>query len=91
MIVKRAILFLLDGYKRWISPMLPAACRFEPTCSVYAREAVEYHGVLKGSRLTIWRLLRCQPFSRGGFDPVPTGYEHKCRDACDPGVTELDG
>jgi len=91
MIVKRTILFAIDTYKRWISPLLPAACRFEPTCSVYAREAVEYHGVLRGIRLTVWRLLRCQPFSRGGFDPVPTGHEESCRAAHNPGVTKLDG
>lgn len=91
MSLKRVILFLLDGYKRWISPLLPAACRFEPTCSVYAREAVEYHGVLRGMRLTVWRLLRCQPFSRGGFDPVPPGHEENCHNACSSGVTKLDG
>ena len=66
-----AVLVLLRGYKRWISPILPAACRFEPTCSLYARDAVELHGVWRGGRMTLWRLLRCQPFSRGGFDPVP--------------------
>ena len=66
-----AVLALLRGYKRWISPILPAACRFEPSCSLYARDAVELHGVWRGGRMTLWRLLRCQPFSRGGFDPVP--------------------
>jgi len=65
------VLAVLRGYKRWISPILPAACRFEPSCSLYARDAVELHGVLRGGRMTLWRLLRCQPFSRGGFDPVP--------------------
>jgi putative membrane protein insertion efficiency factor len=68
----RAILIgLLAGYKRWISPWLPPACRFHPTCSEYAREAVAVHGVWRGLGLALWRLLRCQPFSRGGFDPVP--------------------
>ena len=58
-------------YKRWLSPLLPPACRFHPTCSVYALQALEKHGALKGLRLTLWRLLRCQPFHPGGFDPVP--------------------
>jgi putative membrane protein insertion efficiency factor len=69
--MKGIILFLLRGYKRFISPMLPASCRFEPTCSVYMYEAVEKKGVLKGLYLGIKRLLRCHPFCRGGFDPVP--------------------
>ena len=67
---------LLSGvfraYKRLLSPILPRACRFHPTCSEYAAEAVEVHGVLKGSALAAGRLLRCNPWSAGGFDPVPT-------------------
>jgi len=58
-------------YKRFLSPLLPPACRFHPTCSVYALEALHKHGALRGLRLTLWRLLRCQPFHSGGFDPVP--------------------
>ena len=58
-------------YKRLLSPLLPPACRFHPTCSVYALEALQKHGALHGLRLTLWRLLRCQPFHPGGFDPVP--------------------
>ena len=58
-------------YKRWLSPLLPPACRFHPTCSVYALEALRKHGALRGVRLILWRLLRCQPFHPGGFDPVP--------------------
>ncbi len=71
---------LLEAYKRWISPLLPVACRFQPTCSEYARDAVEIHGVGRGAALALWRLLRCQPFSRGGFDPVPERAE-PCRQA----------
>ncbi len=71
MTARGAIIGLLRMYKRWISPMLPPACRFEPTCSVYAIEAVELHGALRGSWLALRRLLRCHPFRRGGFDPVP--------------------
>ncbi len=61
----------LRFYKKSISPLLPPACRFEPTCSVYAVEAVETYGVLRGGWLAVCRLFRCHPFTRGGFDPVP--------------------
>jgi len=67
----RLAISLLDFYKRFLSPLLPRACRFEPTCSVYAREAVEKHGVARGGTLAVKRLLRCHPFHRGGLDPVP--------------------
>ena len=60
------------AYKRLLSPILPQACRFHPTCSEYAAQAVEVHGVLKGSALAAGRLVRCNPWSVGGFDPVPT-------------------
>ncbi|HMB19671.1 MAG TPA: membrane protein insertion efficiency factor YidD [Spirochaetota bacterium] len=68
-----AILFimLLRMYKLIISPWLPNACRFYPTCSVYAVNAVTKHGVLKGSFLAVKRVLRCNPFFEGGYDPVP--------------------
>jgi len=69
--MKQAIQFVLRGYKRVISPMLPHACRFVPTCSEYAMEAVELHGALRGSWLAAARLARCHPFARAGFDPVP--------------------
>jgi putative membrane protein insertion efficiency factor len=61
---------LLKFYKAVISPWLPPSCRFTPTCSEYAREAIERHGALRGSGMAIWRLLRCQPFCAGGYDPV---------------------
>jgi hypothetical protein len=63
---------LFRVYKRVVSPFLPPACRFHPTCSEYAAQAVESHGALKGSALAVGRLLRCNPWSGGGFDPVPT-------------------
>lgn len=69
--MKSAIQFALRGYKRWMSPMLPNACRFVPTCSEYAMEAVARHGVWRGTRLAVWRVLRCHPFARPGHDPVP--------------------
>ena len=58
-------------YRRFITPWTPASCRFSPTCSAYAIEAVRSHGVLRGAWLTTWRLLRCHPFCDGGHDPVP--------------------
>jgi uncharacterized protein len=67
----RAAAGLLGLYKRFVSPLLPRACRFEPTCSVYAREAIEKHGLARGGALAVKRLVKCQPFHRGGFDPVP--------------------
>jgi putative membrane protein insertion efficiency factor len=69
--VRSFLLLLLRGYKRFISPLLPPACRFEPTCSVYAMGAISKHGALKGSWLAFRRLMRCHPFHPGGFDPVP--------------------
>ena len=65
------LIFLLRGYKLLISPLLPPACRFYPTCSVYAIEAIQSHGSLRGCWLTARRLLKCQPFHPGGVDLVP--------------------
>jgi putative membrane protein insertion efficiency factor len=70
-VIRACMLALVRFYRRFFSPLLPAACRFEPTCSQYALDAIEMYGALKGGWLTLRRLLRCQPFSRGGFDPVP--------------------
>jgi len=69
--MKAAIQFALRAYKRWISPVLPHACRFVPTCSEYALEAVERHGALRGSWLAVRRIFRCHPLARAGYDPVP--------------------
>lgn len=62
---------LVRGYQLAISPLLPASCRYYPTCSAYALEALERYGALKGMRLAIGRILRCHPFRPGGYDPVP--------------------
>jgi len=58
-------------YRRFLSPLKPPMCRFHPTCSAYAIEALETHGLLRGMGYACWRILRCQPFCRGGHDPVP--------------------
>ena len=60
----------LRFYKRWISPMLPSACRYSPTCSEYMMQAVERYGVMRGVGMGMRRLLRCHPFHAGGYDPV---------------------
>jgi putative membrane protein insertion efficiency factor len=65
------LLVLLRGYKRFVSPLLPPACRFEPTCSVYAMEAVSRYGAVRGSWMAVRRLARCHPLNPGGWDPVP--------------------
>ena len=67
----RALTGILGAYKRFLSPLLPPACRFTPTCSEYAREAVARHGVWRGLALGARRLARCHPFHGGGPDPVP--------------------
>ncbi len=68
--MQKAVIGSLRLYKRWISPLLPSACRFQPTCSAYMSEAVARYGVSRGVGMGIKRLLRCQPFCSGGFDPV---------------------
>ena len=69
--MNRAVLGTIRFYKRRVSPLLPPSCRFHPTCSEYAYEAVEKYGILRGGRLAIWRILRCNPFGGSGWDPVP--------------------
>jgi putative membrane protein insertion efficiency factor len=72
--VKRLALTLVSAYQRWISPAMPRRCRYEPTCSAYAAESVRRFGAVRGLLLAAWRLLRCNPFSHGGFDPVPSRF-----------------
>jgi putative membrane protein insertion efficiency factor len=69
--MKRLALALIRLYKRFISPLLPPSCRFEPTCSVYTYQAIEKYGVIKGGILGIKRISRCHPLNPGGYDPVP--------------------
>jgi putative membrane protein insertion efficiency factor len=78
--MKGALLAALRLYKRHISPQLPPACRYTPTCSEYAMEAIERHGALRGALLAAKRVLSCNPLSRGGYDPVPgTGTREALR------------
>lgn len=72
--MKWALQFVLRLYKRVISPALPHSCRFVPTCSEYAMEAIERHGALRGSWLAVCRVLRCRPFARAGYDPPPQKF-----------------
>ena len=67
----RALVFVVKGYRLLLSPWLGSACRFEPTCSVYSIEALQTHGAVHGSYLTLRRLSRCHPWCGGGHDPVP--------------------
>jgi len=69
--VRQVLIGALRFYKKFISPLLPPRCRFAPTCSVYAMEAIEIHGALRGSYYAVRRLLKCHPFHPGGYDPVP--------------------
>ena len=69
--MQRALILVIRGYQLWISPLLPSACRYYPTCSVYAVEAIEKYGAVSGSWLALRRITRCHPFRSGGYDPVP--------------------
>lgn len=69
--LREGLLALLRGYQRWVSPALPPSCRYTPTCSQYAMEALAQRGLLAGAALAAWRVLRCHPFVQGGYDPVP--------------------
>ncbi|MBQ7656750.1 MAG: membrane protein insertion efficiency factor YidD [Clostridia bacterium] len=69
--MKRALLSMICFYRRRVSPGLPYACRFTPTCSEYAEEAIRRFGAVRGGQLAARRLLRCHPFAKGGYDPVP--------------------
>lgn len=71
-LIKKAMIFLIRTYQLMLSPRFShGSCRFTPTCSQYAIEAIEIHGIFKGSLMAIWRILRCNPFNKGGWDPVP--------------------
>ena len=69
--IRHVLIFGVRAYQVGLSPLLPSSCRYYPSCSAYAIEALERHGAMRGSWLTVRRLLRCHPFRPGGFDPVP--------------------
>ncbi len=73
--MKKVAIFLIRVYQKGISPLVPPCCRFTPTCSAYAVQALERFGFIKGSYLTIRRLFRCNPFHEGGYDPVPQTWD----------------
>ena len=72
--MKRLLIGAIRLYRKTLSPFIGQQCRFEPTCSHYGEEAIEKHGALRGSILTVWRILRCGPWSKGGYDPVPETF-----------------
>ena len=69
--MSKVLIYLIKLYQRYISPLKRTKCPYIPTCSNYGLEAIQKYGALKGSFLAIWRILRCNPFSKGGYDPVP--------------------
>ena len=75
--MKRLLIALVKFYRRYISPLKPPCCRFIPTCSEYALEAYRVHGFFVGTALSLWRVLRCNPFGKGGYDPVPPKRQRK--------------
>ncbi|QDP40301.1 membrane protein insertion efficiency factor YidD [Radiobacillus deserti] len=77
--MKKIFILLVKSYQRFISPLTPPSCRFQPTCSHYAIEALQTHGAVKGSFLSIKRILKCHPFHPGGFDPVPPKYKKEAK------------
>lgn len=72
--MKKIFIGLIRGYQRFISPLFPPSCRYYPTCSNYSVQAIQKHGAIKGSIMGISRILRCHPFVKGGYDPVPEQF-----------------
>lgn len=73
--MKQFLLWLIGVYRKWVSPLKRPCCRFYPSCSQYAAEAVKRHGAGRGSILAVWRILRCNPWNRGGIDYVPEDWK----------------
>ena len=69
--MKKLFLFIIKFYRKYISPMKSTKCPYIPSCSEYGMESIEKYGALKGGALALWRIIRCNPFSKGGYDPVP--------------------
>ncbi len=68
-VLNRGVIWLIRMYRRYVSPMKPPTCRYVPTCSEYSIQALQKYGLIKGGARSIWRILRCNPFSKGGYDP----------------------
>lgn len=68
--MRRILISLIKLYQKFISPLFPPSCRFYPTCSEYAVQALSKYGIIKGSAKSVWRIMRCNPFNKGGYDPV---------------------
>jgi putative membrane protein insertion efficiency factor len=83
-LIREAALLPIRLYQRVISPALPQRCKYEPSCSAYATQAIREYGILRGLVLGSWRLLRCNPWSHGGFDPVEAQQLFRARPASDP-------
>ena len=83
--IRAALIALIRAYQYAISPLLGQRCKYYPSCSSYAVEALREHGVVRGLGLATWRLLRCNPFSNGGYDPVPPRHQQ-----CDQGRADTD-
>ena len=75
--MKKILKFFIKLYRKFISPILPQSCRFTPSCSEYAIEAIDKFGAIRGTILASYRILRCNPFCRGGYDPVPDKFTFK--------------
>jgi uncharacterized protein len=86
--VKRSLveifLFPLRAYRQWISPALPRRCKYHPTCSAYAEQAIRELGIMRGTIVAGWRLLRCNPLSRGGYDPLEERTLFRAHDQAPP-------
>ena len=76
-LMSKILIGIIKLYRKCISPLKIPCCRFTPTCSAYAIEAISVHGCIKGTALAVWRILRCNPFCKGGYDPVPPKKESK--------------
>jgi len=68
--MKKVVIYIIKLYRKYVSPMSPPSCKYYPTCSMYAIEAIEKYGIFKGGLMAIYRILRCNPLSKGGYDPV---------------------
>ena len=88
--MKHVMIWLVRLYRKFISPLKPSCCRFTPTCSAYAIEAFTKRGFFVGFGLTVWRILRCNPFCKGGYDPVPEPRKKRDKNRIEEDITGED-